>query len=402
MASNPFRPGFGNSPAILAGRDDFIEQFAEALDDGPGSLGRATLYTGAPGTGKTVMLNEVADIAKQRGWLTIDETASPGFVSRLVVQHLPALLSGLDPNARRLKLTSVSGPMGIGGLSWDASDTHVVAAGLRNQMELACDLLAAAGSGLLVTLDEVHGTQASEFRDFFSTIQHLFRNDRNIAVAAAGLPSAISSLLNDDVLTFLRRANRHTLGPVGLGEVARVMLATVESAGRTIDREACRLAAAATGGYPFLIQLVGYQIWRQHPDAAEITGDDVDKGVPAALRRMGSLVHEPAIAELSNVDRTFLLAMARDRQPSRIADIAERMGVDLAYTSVYRQRLIDAQMVEPAGRGLLAYTLPYVADYLRSNTALHAQLGTSSEGFTTLAVTKRPESPVDPSAQRAE
>lgn len=380
--ANPFRPGFGNSPTILAGRDDFIEQFAEALDDGPGSLGRATLYTGARGTGKTVMLNEVADIAKQRGWIVIDETASPGFISRMVVQHLPGLLSDLDPQSKRITVTSISAPMGIGGLSWDATDIHVVAAGLRNQMELACDLLDASGAGLLITLDEVHGTQSGELRDFFSTIQHLFRNDRNVAVAAAGLPSAISNLLNDDVLTFLRRADRHTLGPVGLGEVERVMRATVESAGRTIDRAACEMAAAATGGYPFLIQLVGYQIWRQHPDEKEISDDDVAVGVPAALRRMGSLVHEPALADLSKVDRTFLLAMARDRQPSRIADIAERMGVDVAYTSVYRQRLIDAQMIEPAGRGLLAFTLPYMAEYLRSNTALHAQLGISSADFT--------------------
>src|ERR1700710_586564 len=113
MATNPFRPGFGNSPTILAGRDDFIEQFAEALDDGPGSLGRATLYTGARGTGKTVMLNEVADIARQRGWLGRAETPSPGFISRMVVQHLPAILKDLDPKSRRIKVTSISAPMGI-------------------------------------------------------------------------------------------------------------------------------------------------------------------------------------------------------------------------------------------------------------------------------------------------
>ena len=73
---NPFRPSFGNSPPVLAGRDELIEQFAEALDNGPGAPGRATLYTGARGTGKTVMLNEAADVARQRGWLVVEETAS--------------------------------------------------------------------------------------------------------------------------------------------------------------------------------------------------------------------------------------------------------------------------------------------------------------------------------------
>ena len=39
----------------------FLDEFAESLGDGPGSRGRATLYTGARGAGKTVMLNAVED-----------------------------------------------------------------------------------------------------------------------------------------------------------------------------------------------------------------------------------------------------------------------------------------------------------------------------------------------------
>ncbi len=67
MAVNPFKPSFGASPPLLVGRDSLIEEFAEALEDGPGSAGRATLYTGARGCGKTVMLNAVEDRAKERG-----------------------------------------------------------------------------------------------------------------------------------------------------------------------------------------------------------------------------------------------------------------------------------------------------------------------------------------------
>ena len=145
---NPFRPGFGNSPPVLAGRDDLVEQFAEALDNGPGAPGRATLYTGARGTGKTVMLNEAADVARQRGWLVIEETASPGVVTRLVTQHLPALLTELDPRAgAHHRQTRSTAPMGVGAIAWDSTDRHVVAAGLRNQLELACDLLAERGHG---------------------------------------------------------------------------------------------------------------------------------------------------------------------------------------------------------------------------------------------------------------
>lgn len=370
MAPNPFRPSFGNSPPVLAGRDELIEQFAEALDNGPGAPGRATLYTGVRGTGKTVMLNEVADVAYQRGWLVIEETASAGVTTRLVTQHLPTLLTELDPRGRRVTVKQVTAPLGIGAIAWDSSDRHIVAAGLRNQLELTCDLLAERGTGLLLTLDEVHGSNAADLRDVFVAVQHLFRNDREIAVVAAGLPSAISNLLNDEVLTFLRRADRHTLGQIDEPEVERALRETIEGAGRTISGAACRRAAVATGGYPFLIQLVGYHVWRQRPEQRAITVADVDAGAATALSRMESLVHEPALADLSNVDRAFLAAMAMDDGPSRISDVARRLGVELGYTSVYRQRLIDAQMIEPAGHGLLRFTLPRMAEHLRRRGAV--------------------------------
>ncbi len=94
---NPFRPSFGVSPPLLVGRDSLLDDFAEALEDGPGSAARATIYTGARGSGKTVMLNAVEDRAREHGWVVISETASPGFVDRIARQHLPGLLRDFDP-----------------------------------------------------------------------------------------------------------------------------------------------------------------------------------------------------------------------------------------------------------------------------------------------------------------
>ena len=62
--ANPFHPSFGVSPPLLVGRDAMLADFVEALEDGPGSSGRAALYTGARGTGKTVLLNAVEDRAR--------------------------------------------------------------------------------------------------------------------------------------------------------------------------------------------------------------------------------------------------------------------------------------------------------------------------------------------------
>ena len=104
---NPFTPSLGVSPPLLVGRDEILDRFREALEDGPGSPGRATVYTGARGTGKTVVLNAVEDIAREQGWLVVSETATPGFVQRLVEQHLPNLLRDHDPKATKSKAKEI-------------------------------------------------------------------------------------------------------------------------------------------------------------------------------------------------------------------------------------------------------------------------------------------------------
>jgi len=346
-----------------------IDEFAEALEDGPGSAARATIYTGARGSGKTVMLNAVEDRAREHGWVIISDTASPGFVDRIVRQHLPGLLREHDPKAVRRRLTGITGPFSSGGASWNVVEAHLVGVGLRNQVTLLTDLLAENGTGLLITLDEIHRNQIGELRELATTVQHAFREEREVAFVGAGLASAVSDVVNDEVLTFLRRAERHHLGSVGRDDVARAIRAPVEANGRRLADDVLAEMVEGTRGYPFLIQLVGARVWRRHPSEPEISMEDARLGVSDALRRLGSLVHEPAIADASEIDRSFLLAMAKDDGPSKMADVQRRLNVDVNYASQYRLRLIAAELIEPVRRGYVDFALPYLREYLRSHVA---------------------------------
>ena len=357
------------SPPLLVGRDDLLEDFVEALEDGPGSAGRATLYTGARGSGKTVMLNAVEDRAKAAGWVVISETASPGFVRRITQQHLPRLLARSDPNSVRRRLSGDAVPFGGGGLNWSTMEAHVAEADLRNQIEVLADLLAGSGSGLLITLDEIHRNQIDELRELATAIQHTFREERELAFVGAGLASAIADVTVDDVLTFLRRAERHALGSVGETDVVRALREPIEATGRRVSNEALSVMAEGTRGYPFLIQLVGAHTWRLQRAEDEISVEDAQRGVANALRRLGSLIYEPALADTSAIDRTFLLAMAQDDEPSKMADIQRRLGVDVRYASQYRLRLIAAELIEPARHGYVDFALPYLREYLREHAA---------------------------------
>src|SRR6476660_3624428 len=195
---SPFRPSFGTSPPVLAGRDAIAGEIGDALDDGPGARGRAALFTGNRGIGKTVMLNEAEALAKERGWVVLSETATPGLLDRMTRDGMPALADLVrqgPARARRVKGVSVSG---VGGVEFDLPPVSGPG-GLRAQLDALTDELSPNGTGVLITLE---------------VVQHAFREERPVAFAAAGLPAAVQDLLAADVSTFLRRARRYVLEPL--------------------------------------------------------------------------------------------------------------------------------------------------------------------------------------------
>lgn len=133
----------------------------------------------------------------------------------------------------------------------------------------------------------------------------------------------------------------------------------------TLDR-----AADAAAGYPFMIQLIGFHTLKNAAPTGPVDVAATDAGTTAARRRLGRLVHAAALRHLSDVDLTYLLAMAQDDGPSRTGEIAKRMGITAQYASEYRRRLIRDGIIEPAGHGKVRFTIPYTADHLREH-AVH-------------------------------
>lgn len=227
-------------------------------------------------------------------------------------------------------------------------------------------------------MDEIHGAERGELRQIGATIQHCFREQLPVSFVAAGLPAAVNDMLaNDKVLTFLRRGARYELGDVDLVEAAHALEAPITDARRSITPDALDVAARASSGYPFMIQMIGAQLWRHAGDAHTIAVDTARRAVRTAMPRMGRLIHEPALADLSAGDRAFLAAMALDDGPSLMRDIAERLGVDTNYAGQYRLRLIAVEIIHEAGRGRVTFELPYLRTegFSRTRAADHASAG---------------------------
>ena len=170
-------------------------------------------------------------------------------------------------------------------------------------------------------------------------ISYAFAQEAPVAFVAAGLPETINGLVNDDVSTYLRRAERVTLENL-TPEDTRVALETpIHAAGGQISEAALDLAVEGTGNYPYLVQLVGDEAWRAAGEG-DIRESHVHAALGTAERSMFRQIHEPMIESLSEREREYVTAMTTDEERSSTGDIARRMTIDAQHASVYRDRLL--------------------------------------------------------------
>ncbi|MFE6966673.1 ATP-binding protein [Agromyces sp. NPDC057679] len=389
-APSPFRAGFGKVPPVLAGRSEILKGFTDAIQAGSWGTERAVLLRGFRGVGKTVTLETLRRIAEDSGWVTIDETASPGFLDRMLKKLRKAVQDRKPAGTTRLKSVEIAA---VGGVELEHIDSAAIDPTLESLLEELAELVEPDG-GVLFTLDEVSQTTIGEFQSFVGALQRSISRDREVAVVLAGLHSDIAAILQEGTATFLRRAHNENLDLLDYASTLEALRDPITSHGRTIAAGALDYAAAASQGYPFLTQLIGDLAWRQHADEREITLADVKTASKKAKRRIGASIHEPSIAHLRPFDRTVLVAMAQDDGPSKVGDLRPRLDdASKQHLNNARARLLDAGIVFTPKRGELDFALPYLRDYLREHTVTDA-MGASSRDIAD-ARSKFPPPPED-------
>lgn len=358
-ASNPFTPTFGIIPPFMAGREELIEELSSAFANGLGDPNLCTIVSGARGTGKTALLSFMADEAQSQGWIAVRTTAFDGMLEDILDQTVVSARHFLD---------SIGGPklrgVSIGQLISFEWENEVPRVGnWRTQMNALLDQLAEHEIGLLITVDEVK-VSIPEMKRLAQVYQHFVTEGRKVALLMAGLPHAVSMLLNDDDVSFLRRARKHTLGRIKDGDIRDAMLLTIQENDRSISADALDEAVQVIDGFPYMMQLVGYRMWAENPKAHEITIEDARHGIKLATQEMIEGVLEYTYRELSDGDRRFLGAMLPDVRESSISEIAQRMGVKSNYASQYKRRLLAQGIIGEYCRGYVRFDMPVFREYL--------------------------------------
>lgn len=360
---NIFQPTFGNRPNLFLGRDGEIEQFMAGLKEPVGSRNRCMLFLGQRGMGKTALLLELGDRASKAGYVVARVTAHEGMPSAIVEQI--QLNGSRYFKDERKRLTGVSA--GVIGLSLGLtfSDAAEKQYGFRSKMSLLCDRLAEKGKGVLILVDEVRMSAA--MREVAASYQELVGDRKNIAIGMAGLPHAVSELLNDSVLTFLNRAVKVKIGTISPYLIRVYYKRVFESLGIKMSDDILDRAADSTRGFPYLMQLIGYYLVQYAQPQGVIEKNILAKAEKSALGDLEDNVFKPILSPLSDNDRKFLNALAKCGETATIAALQDALGHGGPAIQPYRKRLIDAGVIESPRRGELVFAVPYLPEYLRGN-----------------------------------
>ena len=357
-----FSPSFGNRPKELIGRGQILADVLDGLRSFPGSKGRATLLLGQRGYGKTVLLLELAELARKEGYVVASPTITSAGMLERIVEKIQQEGESLVPESMRKLSGGSVGFLGFSvGLQFTESDQRTKTFPFK--LAKLTTALNEKGRGVLILVDEVQGNNEA-LKELIIAYQELVGEGRDIAVVFAGLPGAISSILNDRVLTFLNRANKITLDPLSYLDIDAYYLKAFQETGVQLSNEMRKKAVQCTDGSPYMMQLIGHSILAYARENGELDELLLENAVSAAREEFMNDICKTQIDSLTGKDLAFLKAMAQDQEKSKIGDVVKRMGVTPDYAQTYKRRLIDAGIIKQERRGEVQFAVPYLRDYL--------------------------------------
>lgn len=148
----------------------------------------------------------------------------------------------------------------------------------RSILSRSTQSLSAQGSGLLITVDEAQDASREDMGAIATSVQYMIRKQQNIALIFAGITTGVLDMLNGEGVASLRRAKAEELASIPAEEVADSFRKTIETLGFMVAQDVLEYMAAKTHGYAYLVQLVGYSVWREArrhaDDSLHITQED--------------------------------------------------------------------------------------------------------------------------------
>lgn len=385
--TNPYRPGAGRRPPVLAGRESLLDAFGVVLqrvaDYGEGD--RGWVLSGLRGVGKTVLLNELYTQAEEQFWITAKVEATPQ--TDLSISLSTALVKALRtatgrhpvPRLQRLlgvfksfslKVNPAAQTLSLGAdvdLLSGVADSGRFADDLAALFEILGETSKDLGIGTLILVDELQEASSDDLTAINTAVHQLGQAPEPLPVmfVGAGLPSLPAQLA--EATSYAERL--YDYRPIGLlaepaardALVGPAILRNVEW-----EESAVRHALEIAQGYPYFLQALGKHVWdaaRTSPIAAE----DADVGGAMAQAEVDAGLYSSRWERATPGQKALLRAIAHigGDQPAEMSDLVAATGKRrVSDLSVARNELIKKGLVYAPERGKLAFTVPGMSQFI--------------------------------------
>ncbi len=224
-------------------------------------------------------------------------------------------------------------------------------------------------TGVLFLLDELQQAEPVALEALCGAAHELSKRELPLVLLIAGLPSLRDQLLS--AKTYAERLfSYRQLGPLSASAAEAALLdpARAAVADFEIERPALDALLAACGGYPYFIQLFGYELWELATDP-HIGEAQVEAALSHGRGRLEIDFYMGRWGRASGRSRDYMVAMAAlGDGPVSSGAVAAGFGGHKAAATI-RDGLIEDGLVYSPERGQVAFTVPGFADFIRRTQA---------------------------------
>lgn len=376
--SNPYTPNAGASPDIIVGRDEQTKAFQTLLRRlARGRTHQSMIITGLRGVGKTVLLNEFAEIARAERWEVLELEASKHDDTKFrqtMASLLKAALLRLSPRARWTERATRAASVissfalsvdqqGTWSLAWDVE----AAEGHADHGDLGLDLtdvLVAVGEmaqererGVAILIDEVQFLSARQLEALIQGIHKTVQRRLPVTFVGAGLPQIAE--LAGDVKSYAERLFQFPkIDSLDDEDAREALTEPATNEGVAYDSDAVDLAVEITQGYPYFLQELGYQVW-ETAEQSPITRVDVESAREGYEAKLDASFFRVRLDRATPLQTAYMRAMAElgpsAQKASEVARVMNRESTQLGPT---RAELIDMGLLYTPEHGYAAFTVP--------------------------------------------
>jgi hypothetical protein len=382
--ANPYSMGAGNPPPALTGRSAQEDQFRTLI--GRLSRGRSEqsmIVWGLRGVGKTVLLLEFQSMADKLGWVAAEpieiksdtnfraEVAQHAYQALVLLDRRRAIGDKLKRFGRVLQGFKV-GASTEGSLefSFDPEAVGRAATGdlehdLTELFGQLGDVAKEHGTGVAFLIDEMQFLKKDEMEAVAAAMHRMSQRQLPIVLAGTGLPQ-LPGLMVEAKSYAERLFSYPKLDRLEDDSARDALILPARDEGAGYESDALDRMLELSGNYPAFLQAYGKEVWNTAP-RSPITFDDVKAAEPIVQAKLDDEFFHTRFEKATPAERRYMSAMADlGDGPQTSLAVAKRIGYKSSSgASVHRDSLIKKGLIYSPDHGLVDFTVPHFAPFMR-------------------------------------